>query len=418
MGSAVAILQAMFWTCATLCLHHHFFYPISIRLAAGLRRHVSARPDTSQTTADLVPMTLIIPAHNEAAHVERKIRNIKEIDYPSEHLRIVLALDGCADETKECAIAAAQQYLSRHDAEILEYQCNVGKLAVLNAQIARSTTPIVAVSDTSALIAPDAMTRAAKHFQNPGTGFVAATYRLLDALSPGEKAYNDYLVRIRRDEAALDSPLGVHGSLYFFRKDLWEPLPADTINDDFVLPMRIVARGYRGIYDPQIVSFEMERPTILQEFRRRVRIGAGNLQQTARLWRLSDPRRPWIAFMFTSGKGLRPLMPFIAIVGLLAGLGLAVAGHELYGWVIGLGLATSFISKATSHWIPYYQPRLLAWIGYLVDGYCASLLGSLKYLVGRRISYWQRSSKHGALPPFDICWKSAAALPTAAGRAS
>jgi cellulose synthase/poly-beta-1,6-N-acetylglucosamine synthase-like glycosyltransferase len=363
-------------------------------------------------------MTLIIPAHNEAAHVERKIRNIKEIDYPSEHLRIVLALDGCADETKECAIAAAQQYLSRHDAEILEYQCNVGKLAVLNAQIARSTTPIVAVSDTSALIAPDAMTRAAKHFQNPGTGFVAATYRLLDALSPGEKAYNDYLVRIRRDEAALDSPLGVHGSLYFFRKDLWEPLPADTINDDFVLPMRIVARGYRGIYDPQIVSFEMERPTILQEFRRRVRIGAGNLQQTARLWRLSDPRRPWIAFMFTSGKGLRPLMPFIAIVGLLAGLGLAVAGHELYGWVIGLGLATSFISKATSHWIPYYQPRLLAWIGYLVDGYCASLLGSLKYLVGRRISYWQRSSKHGALPPFDICWKSAAALPTAAGRAS
>jgi hypothetical protein len=122
--------------------------------------------------------------------------------------------------------------------------------------------------------------------------------------------------------------------------------------------------------------------------------------------------------MFTSGKGLRPLMPFIAIVGLLSGLGLAVAGHELYGWLIGLGLAISFVSKATSHWIPYYQPRFLALIGYLVEGYWASLLGSLKYLVGQRISYWQLSSQHEPTPPFDTCWKSAAALPTAAGRAS
>ncbi|HWC17438.1 MAG TPA: glycosyltransferase [Terriglobales bacterium] len=363
-------------------------------------------------------MTLIVPAHNEAAYIERKIRNINEIDYPSDHLRIVLVLDGCADDTKKCALAAAQRYLSRHDAEILEYQCNVGKLAVLNAQIRRSTTPIVAVSDTSALIASDAMTRAAKHFQDPGTGFVAATYHLLNAFSPGEKAYNDYLVRIRRDEAALDSPLGVHGSLYYFRKDLWEPLPVDTINDDFVLPMRIVARGYRGIYDPLIVSYEMESATMLQEFRRRVRIGAGNLQQMARLWRLSDPRRPWMAFMFTSGKGLRPLMPFIAIVWVLAGLGLAVADQELYCWLIGLGLATLLISKATSRWVPYYQPRVLAWISHLVDGYWASLLGSLKYLVGQRISNWQRSSKEEALPPFDICWKSAAAPSTSAGRAS
>ena len=57
---------------------------------------------------------------------------------------------------------------------------------------------------------------------------------------------------------------------------------------------------------------------------------------------------------------------------------------------------------------PAGQPRLLAWLGYLVDGYAASLLGSVKYLCGQRITYWQQSWGAQAGDRFDICWRSGA----------
>ena len=124
--------------------------------------------------------------------------------------------------------------------------------------------------------------------------------------------------------------MGAHGALYLFRRDLWTPLAPDTINDDFVLPMSIVANGYRSVYAPQIRVFEREKTQISQEFMRRVRIGAGNFQQAIRLVRLANPLRPGLAFAFVSGKGLRAVMPLILIAAFVSNLILAAFGDPLY----------------------------------------------------------------------------------------
>lgn len=100
------------------------------------------------------------------------------------------------------------------------------------------------------------------------------------------------------------------------RRRLAAPLPPDTINDDFVLPMEIVARGYRALYRPDAMATELECADAATDRRRRRRIGAGNLQQAIRLRRLLHPRYGWTAFVFASGKVLRPGMPFAMLAAL------------------------------------------------------------------------------------------------------
>lgn len=416
MSALVAATRILFWLSTVLLVHHHLIYPAIIRRAARWRSPSTTSPlstdgcgqATATQTAAPPSMTLIVPAHNEEKYIAAKIQNLCAIDYPADRLNIVVVLDGCTDDTRARAIAAASINAGSSDLEIAEYEDNIGKLAVLNAQIERATTEIIALSDASALVASDALARATFHFAAPDVGFVAATYRLLETSSPGEKAYNEYLTHVRHDESILDSPLGVHGSLYFFRRDLWRPMAADTINDDFVLPMRIVERGYRGVYDPNIVSHELERTGAKQEARRRVRLGAGNMQQTLRLWRLADPRRPWMAFMFISGKGGRPFVPFIAILGLCAVLILAATGSSLYAWLAAAILAGTAAGAAAVRWPRPWHPTVLAWLGYLLEGHLASLFGGLKYLLGHRITYWQKTPSTASAHQFNIVWTSRA----------
>src|SRR4029078_12597287 len=179
-----------------------------------------------------------------------------------------LALDGCSDATRSIAEATLES-VADLKCRVISYDNNIGKVAVLNDQIGRATSEVVALSDASSLLTPDALLRSAAHFADRDVGVACPTYSVVDASNPGEQAYWAYQSRVRRYEANLAAPLGAHGAFYLFRRGLWSELEPDTINDDFVLPMRIVASGFRAVYDPSIVPTELERSSASQEFRRR-----------------------------------------------------------------------------------------------------------------------------------------------------
>jgi cellulose synthase/poly-beta-1,6-N-acetylglucosamine synthase-like glycosyltransferase len=384
------ILEILLAACLWLIVYHHTVYPVLLARIGSRRRAASAGPAPADIAEAALPsMTIIIPAYNEAAVITEKVIDLARTQYPRDRLRIVIAIDGATDQTKTLAEAAVAQYCRGLDVTIHEYPRNIGKVAVLNDQIARASTDIIALNDTSALINPEGLRRAAARFATPGVGVVFATYRLREAGSEGERAYTEFQTTLKANEGALDSPMGGHGALYFFRRALWSPLPTDTINDDFILPMRIVANGAKGVYDEAIVATELERTRTEQEFRRRIRIGAGNMQQAIRLIGLADPRRPWLAFTFLSGKGSRPFMPFIFLLALGLTSMLAWLGSPWYRILLGCELMVLAIAVAVIVLRSPTTPKILAWLGYLVEGHFASFLGALRVLVGRRIKGWQ-----------------------------
>jgi cellulose synthase/poly-beta-1,6-N-acetylglucosamine synthase-like glycosyltransferase len=382
-----ALLWLVLIASVALIAYHLAVYPMVLEWAA---RTYGKDPDQAAPPAMWPDVTIIIPAYNEAAIIARKIENLSAIDYPRDKLHVRLALDGCRDQTESLARAAALGEGSGLDLTIVSYTRNIGKVAVLNDQIAAVTSPVVALSDASAFFAPDAIKKAVAHFTDAHVGVVFPTYRLLVSGSVGEQVYINYLTKVKALETRLDSAIGGHGALYLFRRALWQPLPADTINDDYILPLRIVAQGYRGIYDTGIVAVEMETTHAVQEFRRRMRLSAGNMQQTLALLKLADPRRFWLAFMFVSGKGMRPFVPLLAAAAGLAAYLLAAMNSTVLGVLATLGLAAAAVLTVKVRQL-HGAPRLLLKIGYILEGLAASFIGTAKFLLGLKAGQWQRS---------------------------
>lgn len=391
MFSLLLTLFALLWG---LIVYHHLIYPLIMRYLQKRSPHSAA----AQSAECHRRISILVPAYNEADVIADKIRNIASLDYPDTQLELIIACDGCTDNTAAIANQTAAEPENRHlNVRVLAFSRNRGKVATLNALIPQIDADIVALSDASALISIDALEIVNRHFERTDVGVVAATYRLLNPGSDGEQKYWDYQVSIKQGEAAIGSPVGVHGALYFFRKALFTPLAADTINDDFILPMQIVSQGYRALYDCNLIGLELEQASLEMDQQRRIRIAAGNFQQLLRLPGLWSPTLGGTAFSFVSGKALRALMPLILVTQLALCLGLAPAS-EGFAWFGLLQILTIGLARLSlllpAHWLGQYRflkPLKLGF--YLINGYCSCLIGTLRYLLKLDRGHWQSVSK-------------------------
>jgi len=345
--------------------------------------------------AVLPRLAIVVPAHDEAATIAGKIANTAALDYPADRLRLILVLDGCTDATERVAAAALRDPAHRGlEAEVLVLPRNRGKVAALNAGFAAAArADVVIVSDCSADLAADAARRLAAAFADPALGAIGAGYAVPEGGATGEARFWRRQTALKAAEARIAAPMGLHGACYALRAGLAAPLPADTINDDFAIPMRLAAAGWRVAHDPTIRVTEREGSTGGMDFRRRRRIGAGNLQQSLRHVALADPRRPLLALVFLSGKGLRPLVgPAMAV---------ALAGSAVLGLAGGAGFAALALAQAGGYlaaalaglWPPQDRPRALRALTYAVVAQLASTLGAVDYLARRHAGPWRRVAR-------------------------
>ncbi|CAK1829637.1 Glycosyltransferase family 2 protein [Vibrio crassostreae] len=392
------------WVLAGLCLfagmliiYHHAAYPILLRWYA--RRHPARQVAESsrcykeaQQDCTLPTITILVPAFNEEQWIADKIRNLASLDYPKKKLEVIIACDGCTDKTVDIAQMTIQEAMcSDIHFEIHDHTQNRGKVAVVNEEVTNITSDITALSDVSALISLDALLIAAAHFESDKVGVVNATYQLCPTGNEGENTYWQYQTAVKQSEASLGSSLGSHGAFYLFRTGLFTPLPLNTINDDFILPMLIVKQGYIAEYETQMVALELEESNLKTDFNRRLRISAGNMQQAIRLFGLFSPKFKGIAFAFFSGKGLRLLTPYLMIVCLVCSILLKdYLLFEVLLWaqvvVYSIGLLGCILPKSLI-------TKPISLISYLVVGHYANFIGGLRYLLGLENSAWTRANR-------------------------
>jgi len=381
------LLESLAVTTCGLVVYHHALYPLALKALASKKHLPPASPPCDMANAPT--LTLVVPAYNEENFIAAKIRNCAELDYPADRLQIVIVCDGCTDETVERARAEILTLGGEATRfKLLEHEVNRGKVARINEAVEERKTELFALSDVSATLSKDALLLAAASFADETVGFVTGTYTAPKG-DQSQQAYWRYQTEIKRSEAALGSPIGAHGAFYMFRRDLADTLEPDTINDDVILPMRIIECGFRGIYDTRIPIVEIEADRLTDDFKRRQRLGAGALQQVFRLFGLSDPRRPGMSFTFLSGKALRAFMPFIMIAALVSSLALSGSSH--FFAAISIAQLAGYALAGLGSLAPGLARRLhFGALSYLVTGYTASGWGALRYMAGRYRSPWTR----------------------------
>jgi cellulose synthase/poly-beta-1,6-N-acetylglucosamine synthase-like glycosyltransferase len=308
--TAVLPAELLFWLSAAIPFYAYLGYPLVLVLMGA----VFKRPVRKQEYEPSV--TLLIPAYNEAGHIAGKIRDSLALEYPAEKLEILVACDGSRDQTP----AIAQSLADGVRVRVLNFPKNRGKILTLNDGVRESHGEIVVFSDATALLYPDSLRWLMMSFADPQVGAVSGRYTVIRAdevgIGKSEDFYWKYETYLKVLESQLDSMLGAHGHLHAIRRDLYPYPPPGTINDDYIIPVSVLAKGYRAVYEPKAVVYEEARE--MTGFGRRVRIMAGNLQQLREIRGLLRPLRVLPLFFFLSHKVSRLVVPFAMVAALTA----------------------------------------------------------------------------------------------------
>jgi len=262
-------------------------YPFSILVMGWFRRRGSPR----RAGGDLPTVTLVVSAYNEERWMRAKIENSLALDYPRERLRIVVVSDGSTDATE----SISREYAGR-GVELRAFPGRRGKVACLNETIGALTSDLVVMSDANSIYDPAAIRLLVRHFRDAAVGCVCGRLTYVNpgwqAAGEGEKVYWGYEGLIKRLESGLGSLLGANGSLYAYRRRLFQPVNPLMFCDD-VIPIRISIAGYLVVYDPEAFCSE-ETSNEGAEIRRRRRHASFGMRSMVRMIREAVPAGRWL----------------------------------------------------------------------------------------------------------------------------
>ena len=296
----------IFWASFAAVFYVYCGYPLLLFLL----RMVVRKPVHKAAWEPFV--SVVIAAHNEREHMETKIHNCLDLDYPRDKLEIILSLDGPTDGTERVA-----RRHERHGIRVIHWPTRTGKAEALNRALATAKGEVILFADARQQIHPGALRELLANLQDCSVGAVSGELVLLDRLSEhnGESSnavgiYWRYEKWIRTMESDIASMVGATGALYAIRRSFFTPLPKGTILDDVLIPMRLVLRGKRVVFEPLAKTYDNVACCPEAEFERKVRTLTGNYQLLAQLPDLLLPWRNPIFFQFVSHKVGRLLAPY------------------------------------------------------------------------------------------------------------
>jgi len=326
----MVVLAILFWTVLGLLVWTHAAYPAAARLLARLRTRAVRRDDGYLPRA-----CVIVTAYNEELVIERRLANLRELDYPADLLELVVTSDASTDRTDELAAAVGARVIANPRG---------GKVAAQNNAVRQTDAEIVAFSDANSTWAPDALRRLVRNFADPDVAYVCGRLNITnDDGRNKEGVYWRFELALRADESRLDSVTGGNGSIYAVRRsDYVEVDP--RFGHDLSLPYVMVQRGKRAVYEPEANAYEKATPTTEDEYRRKVRMFE-HCWAIVLEGRMLRRLRPLYAVEVVSHRHLRYASGPLHLV--LLALNIALIAHGpvydvLLGLQLGLILAALF----------------------------------------------------------------------------
>ena len=376
-------MSLLFWLSLSLLIYVYVGYPLAAWLRAALwaKSHRSAGWEPS--------VSVVVVAYNEADRIAARLENLLALDYPRDKLEVRLASDGSTDST----VARARAFESA-GVVVRAFHIRRGKSAVLNDVVPSAQGEIVVMADARQRFEPQVIRALVASFADPSVGAVSGELMMTAspsaaAMGKGVGFYWKYEKFIRRNEGRTGSTVGATGAIYAIRRALYEPIPKDTLLDDVLIPVRVVKRGYRVLFEPAARAYDTASATAGQEFVRKVRTIAGTFQLFAREAWLFNPRKNPVWFETISHKALRLTTPLLQAVAL--GANVALAREWPYGALLMLqvllylaalgGCARGSARRSLFVLTVPYTLCLLSW---------ATVVGFVQFATRRQKATWDR----------------------------
>jgi len=314
-------MKYVFWLAASLVGYSYLGYPAWLWLRSRWSPRPVRRGFVEGSAAPTVTTVMVV--RNEEAIIARKLTNLLTLDYPQAKLDVVVVSDGSSDRTPAILADFARASGPPTRVRALMKPVSQGKAVGLNDAIKLATGEVLLFTDARQHIEAGALRLLMENFADPAVGAASGELMLGDPASgetgKGMGLYWRIEKKVRELESASGSVAGATGAIYCARRSLLEAstLPEGTILDDVLLPMQIVRKGFRVVFDARARAWDSPDLGESREFSRKVRTLSGNYQllQLAP-WLLSSQNA--LRFEFVSHKLSRLVVPFALLAMLTA----------------------------------------------------------------------------------------------------
>ena len=166
------MLRLLFWFSIAAILYTYLGYPLLVWLGARCRRR------SVHKAAATPRVSVIIACHNEARHIEARLHNLLDCDYPPKQLEIILISDGSSDLTAE----VARRFVCER-VRVFAYEWQMGKATALNVGVELATGEVIVFADARQRFEAPAIREMVANFADPTVGAVSGEL-LLDGGRP------------------------------------------------------------------------------------------------------------------------------------------------------------------------------------------------------------------------------------------
>ncbi len=275
LGAATGFVDGMWWLLFVVGL----LVVLRIVLMATVARRQARRrasPDFRWGEQVTWPVSVIVPAYNEAANIEATVRSLLASDHP---LEVVVVDDGSTDGTADIV-----ESLELPQVRVLR-QLNAGKAAALNTGVRAARHDLVIMIDGDTIFEPDTVRLLVQPFADASVGAVAGNVKIAnrDGLI-GRLQHIEYVIGFnidRRVQDALGSIATIPGAAGAFRRRALLDvggLSTDTLAEDTDLTIALGRAGWRVVFEDRARAWTEAPATIGQLWRQRFRWSYGTMQ--------------------------------------------------------------------------------------------------------------------------------------------
>ena len=260
------------------------------------------RPRPLKTFEKLPRVTVQLPIYNEQYVVERLIEAAVNLDYPRDLLEIQV-LDDSTDDTRLLCARLVEQYASAgYPIKYLHRENRLGfKAGALAEGLEKSAGEMVAVFDADFVPPPPILQQMVHYFTDPKVGMVQGRWTWINrdysALTEVEAIMLDgHFVVEHGGRSSSGRFFNFNGTAGMWRRAAIEDAGGwehDTLTEDTDLSYRAQMKGWKFIYDPDIVC-PSELPVEMNSFKTQQARWAKGLIQVGKkilpmVWRSDQP---------------------------------------------------------------------------------------------------------------------------------
>lgn len=288
------------------------------------------------------PVSILVPAFNEAVTIEASVRSLLRMDYPA--YEIIVLDDGSTDDTYERA-SAFEGHWGGVSVRVIR-KSNSGKAATLNYGVQVARFPFVLCMDGDSKLSEDTLKRAMRHFRDPEVAAVAGNVKVINRDSFWARVqaleYIEGLNMARRAQGFMRAVNIIPGPIGVFRRDVMVQLggyDTDTFAEDADLTLKLLAAGWRIEYEDRAIAWTEAPEALLALIKQRYRWTRGILQalrKRTHVFTRPQNAMTWLSVVMMAFEAL--VWPVLNIFGtvffVVVALNYGMSSYLLAWWVL------------------------------------------------------------------------------------